>query len=179
MEVKTIGRASNNDIVINDAYASRYHCQLIHHDNGLYELVDMSSYGTFVNGKKIKGKAKLNHGDIVKIGNTCVPWMRYFSHDNVYDQHTVAPSYEVPESYYNHPSSPVSTPPIVNIPSEININKKEEYSNVAKRGDDFSVSFNRNMGDKMGDAIGTTLGCVVSAIIIIVVFAIIGLIISA
>lgn len=173
MKVITIGRSSNNDIHIDDISASRHHCQIIHHDNGTYEIVDISTYGTFVNGRKVKRSQILNHGDIVKIGKTCLPWMSYFQ-----QQSTIAPPYETPISYPNPPSPYIPTPPIVNIPSEININKREEYSNVAKKGDDFQVSFNRNLGDKMGDTIGSTLGCIVSIIIIIAFFAIIGLFIS-
>ena len=178
MDVVTIGRSSANDFVIQDPHASRHHCQLIRHDNGSFELVDISSYGTFVNGRKVNKKTYLHKGDIVKVGNTCIPWMNYFG------KNTIAPSYDTDGQHtgYNNPNvyqpspTPIATPPIVNIPSEININKHEEYSNVAKRGDDFSVSFNRNLGDKMGDTIGTTLGCIVSIIIVIIVIAIIGFI---
>lgn len=169
MEVINIGRASDNDFVINDAYASKHHCQLIHHDNGSYELIDISTYGTWVNGRKVNRKQILHHGDIVKLGNTCIPWMSYFGY-----QHTIKP----PTSYPNYQSPPVYTSPNINIPSEINITKREEYSNVAKKGDDFQVPFFRNLGDKMGDTIGSTLGCLISLIIIVVVLAILGAIIS-
>ena len=176
MDVVTIGRSSANDYVIPDSHASRHHCQLIRHDNGSFELVDISSYGTYVNGRKVNKRIYLHKGDIVKVGNTCIPWMSYFG------QSTMVPTYETEDTlvvsypYQNPPATPIVTPPVVNIPSEININKHEECSNVAKRGDDFSVSFNRNLGDKMGDTIGTTLGCIVSIIIVIIVIAIIGFI---
>lgn len=171
MEVINVGRASDNDRVIQDAYVSRYHCQFIHHDNGTYEIVDISSHGSFVNGCKVKNKQILHHGDIVKIGNTCLPWMSYFGPKDY-------PIPKPPTSYPDYQPSPMPAPPVVNIPSEININKREEYSNVAKKGDDFQVSFNRNLGDKMGNTIGSTLGCIVSIIIIIAFLAIIGLCIS-
>ena len=87
----------------------------------------------------------------------------------------MVPTYVPPLTPYPEPPY---IPPNVNIPSEININKKEEYSNVAKKGDDFQVSFNRNFGDKMGNTIGSTLECLISIIIIIAFFAIIGLIMS-
>ncbi len=167
MKVINVGRAADNDFTINDNYVSRYHCQLIHHDNGQYELIDTSTYGTYINGHKVNGKQILHQGDIVKAGNTCIPWMSYFM-----EQHTMAQPYEPPTSY---PKSP-SIPPSVNIPSEIKI--IDEHSDVAKKGDDFQVSFFRNFGDKMGNTIGSTLGCLISIIIIIAFFAIIGLIMS-
>ena len=170
MKVINVGRAADNDFTINDNYVSRYHCQLIHHDNGQYELIDTSTYGTYINGHKVNGKQILHQGDIVKAGNTCIPWMSYFM-----EQHTMVPTYVPPPTPYPEPPY---IPPNVNIPSEININKKEEYSNVAKKGDDFQVSFNRNFGDKMGNTIGSTLGCLISIIIIIAFLAIIGLIMS-
>ncbi|MCH5243466.1 MAG: FHA domain-containing protein [Lentimicrobiaceae bacterium] len=163
MKVIKVGRAADNDKVIDDdVYVSRYHCQLIRHDNGAYEIVDTSTNGSYVNGRKVNHRQTLHHGDIVKIGNICLPWMSYFN-----SQSTIDPPSE------SYPSPHIPTPPVVNIPGEININKHEVYSNVAKKGDDFKVSFNRNLGDRMGNTIGSTLGCIVSIIIVMAFIAII------
>jgi ABC-type multidrug transport system ATPase subunit len=64
----TIGRATDNDIVIQDVLASRHHAFLVPTPLGT-EIRDARSVnGTFVNGVRV-GSAVLNEGDIVTIGN--------------------------------------------------------------------------------------------------------------
>ncbi len=64
----TIGRANDNDIVIQDVLASRHHAFLVDSPLGL-EIRDAHSInGTFVNGVRV-GSAVLNEGDVVTIGN--------------------------------------------------------------------------------------------------------------
>ncbi len=64
----TIGRATDNDIVIPDVLASRHHATLIPTPGGM-EIVDNRSInGTFVNGTRVD-KALLDEGDVVTIGN--------------------------------------------------------------------------------------------------------------
>jgi ABC-type multidrug transport system ATPase subunit/predicted component of type VI protein secretion system len=62
-----IGRASDNDIVIPDVLASRYHATLVLTPLGA-EIRDSSVNGTFVNGTRV-GSAILGEGDVVTIGN--------------------------------------------------------------------------------------------------------------
>jgi hypothetical protein len=79
MEVITIGHSNKNNIVIPDSLVSRHHLQIILEDNGNYRLADFgSANGTFVNGNKISGEVSLNPTDVVKIGNTTLPWKVYF-----------------------------------------------------------------------------------------------------
>ena len=79
MKVITIGRDSSNDVVIDDFTASRHHLQIIQHDDGHYTLSDFgSTNGTFVNGQQIVGEIFLDPSDIVRIGNTTIPWRMYF-----------------------------------------------------------------------------------------------------
>lgn len=79
MKVITIGRDISNDVVIDDGYASRHHMQIVQCDDGSYKLADFgSSNGTFVNGQRVKGEIVLEPNDIVRIGNTTVPWRMYF-----------------------------------------------------------------------------------------------------
>lgn len=79
MKVITIGRSTENDVVINDPKVSRHHFQVIQHDDGRYTLSDFgSTNGTFVNGQKIGGEVYLYDNDIVRVGNTTVPWRMYF-----------------------------------------------------------------------------------------------------
>lgn len=64
----TMGRATDNDIVISDVLASRHHAMLIHTPLGPEIRDSRSINGTFVNGTRI-GSAILNEGDVVTIGN--------------------------------------------------------------------------------------------------------------
>ncbi len=78
MKVITIGRNSENNIVINDAKVSRTHLQLVQNDNGVCSVVDLNSVnGTFVNGQKISGEVRLQPHDVIRIGNTILPWQEY------------------------------------------------------------------------------------------------------
>jgi pSer/pThr/pTyr-binding forkhead associated (FHA) protein len=65
----TILGRDKGDILIDDTEISATHCQVqcIH---GTFHLFDMNSTnGTFLNGERVV-KAKLSHGDIVKVGKT-------------------------------------------------------------------------------------------------------------
>ena len=64
----TIGRATDNDIVIPDVLASRHHATLLPTADGM-EIQDAGSInGTFVNGTRVKA-ALLKDDDVVTIGN--------------------------------------------------------------------------------------------------------------
>jgi ABC transport system ATP-binding/permease protein len=64
----TIGRATDNDIVIQDVLASRHHAFLVQSALGT-EIRDARSVnGTFVNGVRV-GSAVLSEGDVITIGN--------------------------------------------------------------------------------------------------------------
>ena len=66
-----IGRETDNDIVIADAYVSRYHLQL-RRRGGAYTLFDINSRGgTRVNGVAL-GERRLAHGDVISIGRTAL-----------------------------------------------------------------------------------------------------------
>ena len=80
MKIIKIGRSSSNDVNINDPLVSRVHCQIIQDDNGNFRLIDTnSSNGTFINGTQRHGEVRLNKSDIVRIGNTTLPWQTYFN----------------------------------------------------------------------------------------------------
>ncbi|WP_192886833.1 ATP-binding cassette domain-containing protein [Mycobacterium sp. MFM001] len=65
----TIGRAKTNNIVVNDALASRVHAVLVSTPAGLEIRDNHSSNGTFVNGTPITCTL-LRDGDVVTVGNT-------------------------------------------------------------------------------------------------------------
>ena len=92
MKVITIGRSSENDIVVDDFKVSRVHLQLVFND-GICSIVDLnSSNGTFVNGQKINGEVRLQPNDVVRIGNTTLPWQEYVN------SHTTPTSPNIPTS---------------------------------------------------------------------------------
>lgn len=66
-DVVSIGRAKDNDIVVENLSVSRNHAR-IRLENGRYSLVDLNSAnGSFINGTKIT-QAELNSDDIISIG---------------------------------------------------------------------------------------------------------------
>jgi pSer/pThr/pTyr-binding forkhead associated (FHA) protein len=77
MKELKIGRTPENDIQIEDASVSRQHAVLIIGTNE-YSIRDLnSSNGTYVNGMRVNGMATLKKHDIVKVGNSLVPWMNH------------------------------------------------------------------------------------------------------
>lgn len=84
MKIVRIGRERDNDIILpaGDKSASRHHCQIIQENDGTYTLVDVgSTNGTYVNGVQRHGQVKLNRNDIVRAGNSTLPWQTYFTND--------------------------------------------------------------------------------------------------
>ena len=78
MNVVTIGRSQGNDIIISDVKVSRTHLQLVIGDNGNCSVIDLNSAnGTFVNGQKITGEVRLQPNDVIRIGDTTLPWQNY------------------------------------------------------------------------------------------------------
>lgn len=74
----TIGRSSDNNVVINNNMVSRYHCEIIQESNRI-KIVDLnSSNGTFVNGRRVSGTAFLNYSDNVSVYNIPIKWQSYF-----------------------------------------------------------------------------------------------------
>lgn len=67
----TIGRASDNDVIVDDPMVSRHHCQLkLQH--GAYGFVDLGSRnGSTVNGQAVQEVA-LGPGDLIHIGDTTI-----------------------------------------------------------------------------------------------------------
>ena len=72
-----IGRDSSNHIIIDDASISRNHALLSVIDEK-FKIRDLDSLnGTFINGVRINGEAKLETEDILKLGSQLIPWMSY------------------------------------------------------------------------------------------------------
>ena len=65
-----IGRATDNDLVIDDLQVSRRHAELRALADGTYEIIDLGSHnGTYLNGSPVTS-APVGQGDIVGIGHS-------------------------------------------------------------------------------------------------------------
>lgn len=74
--VITIGRALDNDVIIDSAEVSRHHARLEVHD-GVYTVVDLgSTNGTAVNGRASE-RTRLQHGDRLTLGTVALEFLPY------------------------------------------------------------------------------------------------------
>lgn len=98
MKIITLGRETNNIILLNDPTVSRSHGILEFHNNGDAFFEDLnSSNGSFINGNRIYGKVQLRNTDILKLGKTLVPWQDYrvSNHtQNPYESSSDHPTYD-------------------------------------------------------------------------------------
>lgn len=68
----TIGKANDNEYVVNDPSVSRHHAQLTYGEEGHWILEDLgSTNGTFVNGIQIARK-QVTSKDVIKLGDSYV-----------------------------------------------------------------------------------------------------------
>jgi pSer/pThr/pTyr-binding forkhead associated (FHA) protein len=66
--IKTIGRATGADFIVDAALVSRVHCRITAMANGNLEVRDLeSTNGTFVNGNRIEA-VTLAPGDRIQVG---------------------------------------------------------------------------------------------------------------
>ena len=64
-----VGRASDNDVIVDDPMVSRHHCQLML-QHGAYGFTDLGSRnGSTVNGQPVSQIA-LGPGDVIRVGDT-------------------------------------------------------------------------------------------------------------
>ncbi len=81
----TLGRRSDNDIVISDPSASRYHAEILY-DFELDELYlrDLgSTNGTYVNRIRREEKCQLAHNDVIRIGECILHVHRQATQENL------------------------------------------------------------------------------------------------
>ena len=64
----TIGRSSQNDLMVKDLAASRFHCKFLPEGQELTVIDLDSTNGTLVNGKRLLGNQVVKNGDEVRIG---------------------------------------------------------------------------------------------------------------
>lgn len=74
-----IGRHPNSDVVVHDPCVNKYCIRITQYEDGHLTLLDLqSANGCLVNGKRVLGEIELHYCDVVKIGNTVLPWLTYF-----------------------------------------------------------------------------------------------------
>ncbi len=74
--VRTIGRATGADFIVDAALVSRVHCRVTALDDGDLEIRDLeSTNGTYVNGERIE-TARLAPGDRLQVGRVELVAMR-------------------------------------------------------------------------------------------------------
>ncbi len=64
----TIGKSSNNDIVISDKFISRHHATITHKNGYFYIIDNNSSNGIIIKGKIIVGEQKVSDGSSIGFG---------------------------------------------------------------------------------------------------------------
>jgi len=66
--IKTVGRATRADFILDAALVSRLHCRFTARESGELEIEDLrSTNGTFVNEQRVR-RQPLAPGDLIRIG---------------------------------------------------------------------------------------------------------------
>ena len=66
---RTLGRANRSDFILDAALVSRVHCRLTTDARGDLIVEDLdSTNGTFVNDRRVNGRAPLSAGDRLRVG---------------------------------------------------------------------------------------------------------------
>ena len=66
----SIGRSKSSDIVVDDPAVSRNHCVLLRRKDGWFVTDTGSKSGTYVNGKKTRGRTRVLIDDTITVGNS-------------------------------------------------------------------------------------------------------------
>ena len=83
MQQIKIGKASTNDVIINDPSVSREHLIVFIDDDKNVFITDLgSTNGTYVNGLQVKESIKLENLDVLRVGNSLVEWPRFLLSDD-------------------------------------------------------------------------------------------------
>jgi hypothetical protein len=72
----TIGRGEDNDVPLDDDFASARHAHVEPRRDGVWVADAGSTNGTFVNGARLSKPRKLKPGDVIRIGNTDLRYER-------------------------------------------------------------------------------------------------------
>lgn len=72
----SIGRSRSCDVVLRDQTASRAHAVLLRRESGWFVADTNSKAGTFVNGRRVRGREPVNPGDVIAMGSTALTLKR-------------------------------------------------------------------------------------------------------
>jgi pSer/pThr/pTyr-binding forkhead associated (FHA) protein len=70
-----LGRASTNDIVVDDKAVSREHAVIFRDESGQFVIESSGANGTFVNHLQIE-RAPLSSGDLITIGDSTLRFVQ-------------------------------------------------------------------------------------------------------
>lgn len=102
-----IGRATTSDIIINDPSVSKVHAELFIEGN-MASVRDLgSTNGTFVNGNRISNIHTLGQFDILKVGNSLVPWRNYATRNTFSPSTVISSTPSQGTSHYPGPPQPI------------------------------------------------------------------------
>lgn len=65
-----IGRALDNDLIIDDPQISNYHAEIVYQESGYFLIDNSSTNGTFLNDYRITAPIQLVPGAIIRLGDT-------------------------------------------------------------------------------------------------------------
>jgi len=127
---KTIGRSSENEIIIkDDLMVSRNHA-ILYYDEGSILIEDLNSAnGSFVNGNRINSIIKLDEYDILKVGNSLVHWNKLFEESDGDESNTEQT--DVVENIADAPEIPLVKENPENLKT-ITENRKSESNSFSK-----------------------------------------------
>ncbi len=94
-----IGRGKDNELMLDDSSISRRHAEIHRNVHGSFDIIDMNSMnGVYINGEKI-GKAMLQEGDEIEIGDILLKFSQfpaeYAEEDSTVMQKTKTPEVSI------------------------------------------------------------------------------------
>ena len=75
-DVTTIGRSSQMDCSIEGSCVSRRHAKFVRANNSYYVIDTDSKCGTYVNERKIDDRYELHEGDVIRLANIPITFLR-------------------------------------------------------------------------------------------------------
>jgi len=72
----SVGRSAENDIALEDDFASARHARVEPRRDGVWVSDAGSTNGTYVNGTKLSKARRLKPGDVIRVGNTDLRYER-------------------------------------------------------------------------------------------------------
>jgi two-component system, cell cycle response regulator len=76
-----IGRGRSSNVALHDEGVSRAHCQIVDDADEIFVEDLDSRNGTFVNGERVLGRARLRDGDKIQVGRTTI--LKFTYHDSL------------------------------------------------------------------------------------------------